>query len=71
MKTATARQLQVVNFIRSYRDQQGYPPTMREIGDYLGIKPHTVFAHLAACERKGLIEIDRGRQRALRVVEDA
>lgn len=71
MREATRKQLEVVNFIRSFISQHGYPPTMTEIGDYLGITKSTVFSHLAACERKGLIEVDRGRQRALRVIKSA
>lgn len=71
MREATKKQLELVNFVRSFRDQHGYPPTLTEIGQYLGIGKSTVFAHLAACERKGLIEVDRGKQRALRVVESA
>lgn len=71
MREPTDKQMQVVNFIRSYRDQHGYPPSLTDIGTFLGLSKSTVFAHLAACERKGLIEIDRGKQRALRVVESA
>lgn len=71
MREPTARQIQVVNFIRSYRDQHGFPPTISEIATFLGIARTTVFAHLAACEKKGLIEVGRGKARALKVVEDA
>ena len=71
MREPTAKQMQVVNFIRSYRDQHEYPPTITEISDFLGIARTTVFSHLAACEKKGLIEVEHGKVRTLRVVKSA
>lgn len=68
MREPTRRQLQVLNFIKSYIADKGYPPTMREVSGYLGITVSTVFAHLAALQRKGLITTEAGKPRTLRVV---
>jgi len=55
MENVTPRQLQILKFVRDFRHQQGYSPTMQEIGDHLGLTKVTVFEHIAALERKGLL----------------
>lgn len=52
--------------------EQGYPPTVREIGEYMGISStNGVNDHLKALERKGWIQRDDGaRSRAIRVLVD-
>jgi len=68
----TARQQQVLNYIREFSERMGYPPTVREIG--LGLKlssPSTVHVHLANLERLGLIRRDPTKPRALEVVNAA
>jgi len=48
----TARQQEIWNFLVEYVDRHGYPPTVREIGDQVGLaSPSTVHAHLANLER--------------------
>lgn len=69
MRQATEKQLQVRNVIRSLIEQNGYPPSIREVADYIGLSPSTVFNHLAALQRKGLIRVDKGKQRALVIVD--
>jgi repressor LexA len=56
MNTVTPRQMDVLKFIRDYRARRGYSPTMQEIGDYLGLSKVTVFEHVGALERKGLLQ---------------
>lgn len=66
--TATPRQLEILRLIRDYRRQHGYSPTMQEVGDLLGLSKVTVFEHVSALERKGLLH--RGAKhhaRSLRV----
>lgn len=53
--TATPRQMEILTFIRDYRDRHGYSPTMQEIGDSLGLTKVTVFEHVGALVRKGLL----------------
>ncbi len=55
METPTPRQLEILRFIRDSRHRHGYSPTMQEIGDYLNLTKVTVFEHVGALERKGLL----------------
>jgi repressor LexA len=55
MQTVTPRQLEILRYIRRSRDRHGYSPTMQEIGDHLGLTKVTVFEHVGALERKGLL----------------
>ncbi len=55
METPTPRQLEILRFIRDSRQRNGYSPTMQEIGDYLNLTKVTVFEHVGALERKGLL----------------
>jgi SOS-response transcriptional repressor LexA len=65
----TARQQEIHQFLMTYVDEHGYPPTVREIGDAVGLaSPSTVHAHLANLERVGLIRRDPTKPRALEVV---
>lgn len=64
----TDRQREVLEAIRSYSADHGYPPTVREIGDLLGLaSSSTVHSHLAALERAGVLERDPTKPRALRL----
>ncbi len=67
----TARQEQVLAFIRESIRANGYPPTVREICAALDLSsPSTVHAHLANLERQGLIKRDPSKPRALDVVRE-
>lgn len=56
MRDLTARQREVLNFIRVFTDREGVPPTVREIGARFRVTPRAAFDHLAALERKGALE---------------
>ena len=56
MKAITPRQMEILRFIRDYRDKHGYSPTMQEIGDHLGLTRVTVFEHVRALVRKKLLQ---------------
>jgi len=63
----THRQQQALDFIASCLDQRGYPPTLREIGEHMGIRStNGVNDHLKALERKGYLQRDELKSRALR-----
>jgi repressor LexA len=65
----TARQQQIWDFLVRYADEHGYPPTVREIGEAVGLaSPSTVHAHLANLERAGLLRRDPTKPRALELV---
>jgi repressor LexA len=62
----TGRQQEIWNFLVDYVDRHGYPPTVREIGEAVGLaSPSTVHAHLANLERAGLLRRDPTKPRAL------
>jgi repressor LexA len=63
------RQREIFDFVVEYADKHGYPPTVREIGEAVGLaSPSTVHAHLANLERAGLLKRDPSKPRALEVV---
>jgi repressor LexA len=65
----TDRQRQVLDFIKSETERQGFPPTVRDIGAAVGLSSSsTVHAHLTALEAKGLIRRDPSKPRALEVM---
>jgi repressor LexA len=66
----TERQRQIMDFVTEYVDGHGYPPTVREIGDAVGLaSPSTVHAHLANLERAGLLRRDPTKPRALELTQ--
>src|SRR5438093_362284 len=65
----TARQQEIWNFLVQYVDGHGYPPTVREIGEAVGLaSPSTVHSHLANLERAGYLRRDPTKPRALELV---
>ncbi|MGL5861133.1 MAG: transcriptional repressor LexA [Phycicoccus sp.] len=65
----THRQRKVLEVIRNAIDRRGYPPSMREIGDAVGLtSPSSVAHQLSALERKGYLRRDPMRPRAIEVV---
>src|SRR5512133_1030244 len=64
----TVRQRRVLEVIRNSVDRRGYPPSLREIGEWVGLtSPSSVAHQLAALERKGYIRRDPNRPRAVDV----
>ncbi|UGT64870.1 transcriptional repressor LexA [Nocardia asteroides] len=64
----TARQRRVLDVIRSSVSERGYPPSIREIGDAVGLTSTSSVAHqLRALERKGYLRRDPNRPRAVDV----
>ncbi|MBX3129613.1 MAG: transcriptional repressor LexA [Polyangiaceae bacterium] len=72
MQGLTKRQEQTLTFIRRSIQERGYPPTLREIGESMGIKStNGVNDHLRALERKGYLRREDMKSRALKLVEDS
>ena len=68
MKALTGKQQQIYDFIVSFSNQNGYPPSVREIGEHVGLKsPSTVHFHLKGLEEAGLIAKAEGKTRAITV----
>src|SRR5690348_3540223 len=65
----TKRQREILDFIQVYLDDNGYPPTVRDIGGAVGLtSSSTVHAHLANLEKAGAIRRDPTKPRALEVL---
>jgi repressor LexA len=66
----TARQREALDFITYCLDERGYPPTLREIGEHMGIRStNGVNDHLKALERKGYLVREELKSRALRPID--
>lgn len=64
----TARQRRILEFIRSWVERQGYPPSVREIGEAVGlVSPSSVAYQLKELEKKGFLRRDPNRPRAVDV----
>jgi repressor LexA len=69
MQKLTERQRAVLTFISASIDERGFPPTLREIGNHLGIRStNGVNDHLRALERKGYLTREDMKSRTLRLV---
>ncbi|SDX17327.1 repressor LexA [Marininema mesophilum] len=65
------RQEAILNYIKQEVRAKGYPPSVREIGEAVGLaSSSTVHGHLARLEKKGLIRRDPTKPRAIEVLED-
>jgi len=67
----TARQLQILQFIETEVQERGFPPSVREIGEAVGLtSPSTVHSHLASLQRLGYLRRDPSKPRAIEVRYD-
>jgi repressor LexA len=65
------RQQDILDFIKSEVRQKGYPPSVREIGEAVGLaSSSTVHGHLARLESKGLIRRDPTKPRAIEILDN-
>jgi repressor LexA len=66
----TRRQQEILDFVRAEVHRRGYPPSVREIGEAVGLSSSsTVHSHLAALEAKGFLRRDPSKPRALEVLD--
>lgn len=67
----SAKQTEILEYIKEVTLSRGYPPTVREIGESVGLKSSaSVHAHLATLEKKGFIRRDPAKPRAIEIVDD-
>lgn len=72
MNTLSQRQKQVLEYIRSHQAQKGYPPSVREIGDAIGLSSSSsVHSHLNILESKGFLRRDPTKPRAIEILDPA
>lgn len=68
MKPLSPKQQQIYDYIVAFTGKHGYPPSVREIGDYVGLKsPSTVHFHLKGLKAAGLISQEQGKTRAITI----
>jgi len=68
----TKRQQEIFEFIKRYSENNGYPPTVRDIGKAVGLaSSSTVHAHLANLEKLGLLRRDPTKPRAMELLDRA
>ena len=63
----TERQQAILDFINQHVEENGFPPSVREIGRHFEIYPATVQDHISALERKGYLQKKRFQSRTLSV----
>lgn len=68
MKELTLKQKNVLNFIITEMDTNGFPPTVREIGNEFLITPKGAYDHLKAIEKKEYIRCHKNRSRAIEIL---
>lgn len=68
MKELTEKQNAVLEFILERMGEDGFPPTVREIGNRFGITPKGAYDHLKAIEKKGYILVHKNRSRAIEIL---
>jgi len=70
VKPLTARQQKVFDFVSQFLHQEGFPPTLREIGDAVGLSNiNAVRGHLLALEKKGYLTKEPDKARSIRIVQ--
>ncbi|CEH32397.1 LexA DNA binding domain protein [Aneurinibacillus migulanus] len=71
MNQLSKRQQEIFEFIKKEVKEKGFPPTLREIGEAVGLaSSSTVHSHLARLEKKGLIMRDPSKPRALTILHN-
>lgn len=64
------KQSEIYDFLKTYTETKGYPPSVREICEAVSLKStSTVHGHLKRLEKKGLIKRDPSKPRALEIAE--
>ncbi len=70
MKRLTPRQQEILTLLRNHIATEGYPPTLAELARMLGVSSTTgVRDHLRALERKGILRLQAGASRGIRLLE--
>ncbi|MGD9679466.1 MAG: transcriptional repressor LexA [Vulcanibacillus sp.] len=71
MNKLSSRQREILEFIKSRVKQKGYPPSVREIGEGVGLaSSSTVHGHLERLEKKGYIKRDPTKPRAIEIISE-
>jgi repressor LexA len=69
--SATPKQKKVLDFVRCYLDEKGFPPTRQEIANALGYKsPNAAQEVLDRLERLGRVALTRGITRGIKLIAE-
>ncbi len=71
VKQLTLKQEDILSFIKDSIREEGFPPTVREIGDHFSITVKGAYDHVKAIEKKGFIKMEQNKSRAIVIVQDA
>ncbi|ODJ62302.1 repressor LexA [Brochothrix thermosphacta] len=72
MMKLSKRQSEIYEFLKDEVKSKGYPPSVREIGEAVGLaSSSTVHGHLERLEQKGLIKRDPSKPRAIEIMDDS
>lgn len=67
----TEKQREILEIIKDFIVENGYPPTVREIGKIANLSStSTVFVHLMNLEKGGYISMLKGKSRTIRIIKD-
>lgn len=69
MLAPTPRQQRILDFIRTFMDQSGMPPTRADIADHFGIDRASVQQHLQLLAKKGLLDLSPGLSRGIKLLD--
>jgi repressor LexA len=70
MGKPTKREAEVLDFIRTYRRENGYAPSQVETAKYFGVSVPTVHQHIHALSEKGLLKLEKGKKRSIVAPQD-
>ncbi len=70
MTSLTQKQLEIFAFIISFSKENGYSPSIREVGAFFHISPPSVLDHLRALEKKGFIRRLPFKSRCLEILKN-
>ena len=69
MEKLTDKQIEVLDTLKKYLAKHGYPPTVRELGEILGLSsPATTHFHLDKLEKKGYIKKGKEKNRCIELL---
>ena len=69
-KQLTSKQEEILGFIKESIRDDGFPPTVREIGDRFSITVKGAYDHVKAIEKKGFIKMEQNKSRAIVIMHD-
>lgn len=69
-RNLTAKQQEVLQAIQTYIEKHNYPPTIREIGEMVGLSsPSTIHGHLERLKKKGIITYKPSHPRTITIIK--